>query len=51
MVTTQHPLDFVTLARREKRRIRSIWVICEDLSIAGTPSEGKRRGVLSSYDS
>jgi len=32
------------------RRIRSIWFICEDSSIAATQLEGKRRGVLSSYD-
>jgi len=42
-------LGFCSLARREKRRIRSIWFICEDSSIAATPLEGKRRGVLSSY--
>jgi len=38
------PLGFCSLARREKRRIRSIWVICEDSSITATPLEGKRRG-------
>jgi len=43
------PLGFCSLARSEKRRIRSIWFICEDSSIAATPLEGKRRGVLSSY--
>jgi len=43
------PLGFCSLARRRMRRIRSIWVICEDSSIAATPLEGKRRGVLSSY--
>jgi len=44
------PLGFCSLARSEKRRIRSIWVICEDSSITATQLEGKRRGVLSSYD-
>jgi len=43
------PLGFCSLARRRMRRIRSIWVICEDSSIAATPLEDKRRGVLSSY--
>jgi len=43
------PLGFCSLARRRMRRIRSIWFICEDSSIAATPLEGKRRGVLSSY--
>jgi len=43
------PLGFCSLARSEKHRIRSIWVICEDSSIAATPLEGKSQGVLSSY--
>jgi len=38
------PLGFCSLARSEKRRIRSIWVICEDSSITATQLEGKRRG-------
>jgi len=47
VTTDMAPLGFCSLARREKRRIRSIWVICEGSSIAATPLEGKRRGVLS----
>jgi len=43
------PLGFCSLARRRMRRIRSIWFICENSSIAATSLEGKRRGVLSSY--
>jgi len=36
------PLGFCSLARREKRRIRSIWFICEDSSIAATPAVGQK---------